>query len=417
MEQRLLWIAGAFIGVNFLALTLIRPAYGFTHSLSFGLWIACAVIGSRILDRRLPKRDMLLFPLVMFMSGWGLTIIDRLAPRFADRQTIWLGVSVGAMLLVAILPQTIHWLRSYRYVWFTIGMGLLFSTILLGSNPTGLSGTPQLWLGTAGVFFQPSEALKVILVAFLASYLAEQYPSLRTQGFASGNHLFSTSPRIYGPILMMWSLSIIVLIWQRDLGTAILFFMVFLILLYVATGYTFILLSGLLLIVIAGFTAYNLFGVVQLRVDIWLNPWPEADGRAFQLVQSLQAFAAGGIFGQGIGQGSPGYIPVVHSDFVFAAIAEEWGLLGSITVIVCIAIFITRGLRIAALQQGRPFRTLLAVGLTTLIGLQSLMIMGGVLRVLPLTGVTLPYLSYGGSSLLMSFIMVGLLLRLSAQEN
>jgi cell division protein FtsW len=150
-------------------------------------------------------------------------------------------------------------------------------------------------------------------------------------------------------------------------------------------------------------------------VDIWLNPWPEADGRAYQIVQSLMAFGAGSIFGEGIGQGSPTYIPVVHSDFVFSALAEEYGLLGVVVLITCIAIFVMRGLRIAVLTQERPFYSLMAIGLSMLIGIQSFLIMGGVLKILPLTGVTLPYISYGGSSLLISFIILGLLLRLSSE--
>ncbi len=153
--------------------------------------------------------------------------------------------------------------------------------------------------------------------------------------------------------------------------------------------------------------------MVQLRVDIWLNPWPEATGRAYQIVQSLMAFASGSVFGQGIGAGSPSYIPVIHSDFVFAAIAEEWGLLGVIVIIVCFTLLVMRGLQTAVRHQGHPFYTLLAVGLSILIGLQSLLIMGGVLKLVPLTGVTLPFLSYGGSSLLVSFVIIGLLLRLS----
>jgi len=214
----------------------------------------------------------------------------------------------------------------------------------------------------------------------------------------------------------MWGLTIVILVWQRDLGTAILFFAVFLALLYIASGFRFIIFAGIILILIAGFAAYNLFDVVQLRIDIWIDPWSEADGRAFQIVQSLQAFAAGGIFGQGIGQGSPFYIPVVHSDFIFSAIGEEWGLLGIVIVIMSFAIFTIRGLRIATLQQNQSFYALIAIGLTTLITVQGMLIMGGVLRVIPLTGVTLPFFSYGGSSLLMSFIIVGLLLRLSATE-
>ncbi|MBE0688966.1 MAG: FtsW/RodA/SpoVE family cell cycle protein, partial [Anaerolineae bacterium] len=244
----------------------------------------------------------------------------------------------------------------------------------------------------------------------------EQYPMLRALQTPTGRRNAGLSPRIIGPMLLMWGLSVIVLIWQRDLGTATLFFIVFLLLLYVASGFTWLLFGGALLIVAAGVVAYALFDVVQLRVDIWLNPWPDANNRAFQIVQSLFAFAQGSVFGQGIGGGSPGYIPVVHSDFVFAAIAEEWGLLGVITMLTSIAIVVTRGLRTAARLNRRPYLSLLATGLSLLIAVQSLLITGGVLKLIPLTGVTLPFLSYGGSSLVANFIIIGLLLRLSAED-
>jgi cell division protein FtsW len=195
-----------------------------------------------------------------------------------------------------------------------------------------------------------------------------------------------------------------------------LFFIVFLLLLYVASGYVLILVSGAILTVLAGTAAYFLFDVVQLRIDIWLNPWLEADGRAYQIVQSLMAFASGSVFGQGVGQGLPIYIPVVHSDFIFAALAEEWGLMGVMGAVICLALFTARGLRISTLQQERPFYALFALGLSLLIAVQSLMIMGGVLKLVPLTGVTLPFMSYGGSSLLMTFVNLGLLLRLSSGD-
>lgn len=418
-ERLLLVIGGLFMLVNLLALT-INPHHSTTllDWLTLLVWIGCAIVGTWILDRRLPRRDPLLFPLAMYLSGWGLILIERLEPAFADRQTLWLIAAVAAMIAVVLLPQALRWLRMYRYTLLVFGLALLISTILFGRNPSdpeGVFGAPALWLGVGGVYFQPSELLKIILVAFLASYLAEQYPAMRAEGLAEPR-LLPMSPRIFGPILLMWGLTMIILIWQRDLGTAILFFGVFLTLLYVASSNVFIAISGAVLVIIAALAGYFLFDVVRLRIDIWLNPWPEADGRAYQIVQSLMAFAAGGIWGQGIGEGSPTFIPVVHSDFVFAALAEEWGLLGVIVVIVVIAALVMRGMRIATLQQSRPFNALLAVGLSLLIGFQSLLIMGGVLRVLPLTGVTLPFMSYGGSSLLMSFVLIGLLLRLSAEE-
>ncbi len=174
-------------------------------------------------------------------------------------------------------------------------------------------------------------------------------------------------------------------------------------------------IGGSVLLMVAGLVAYNLFSVVELRVDIWINPWLEADGRAYQIVQSLMAFAAGGIWGEGIGQGSPTYIPVVHSDFIFSALAEEYGLLGIIVCIAGLAILVMRGMRMAVQHQSRPFYALLATGLSMLLAIQSVLIMGGVLKLLPLTGVTLPFLSYGGSSLLATFVITGLLLRLSSE--
>lgn len=420
-EILLLVLGGGFVFVSLLALALERGQSDLRSWIPLIVWTFCAVVGSRLINRRLPHRDRLLFPLALLMSGWGLVLIDRLAPNFTDRQTLWLLVSVTATVIVVYTPRILRTLRAYRYTLLVLGFALLIATIVLGTNPSGVAGAPELWLGVGSFFFQPSEALKVILVVFLASYLAEQYPTLRTtetilrQGAALERRRFS--PRLVGPVALMWGLSVVILVWQRDLGTAILFFMVFLVLLYVASGSAPLLIVGALLIGAAGFVAYQLFDVVQLRVDIWLNPWLETDTRAFQIVQSLFAFAAGGIFGQGIGQGSPTYIPVVHSDFVFAALAEEWGLLGVIAVVACFAVFVVRGLRIAIILRTRPFHALLAVGLSVMLVAQSLLIMAGVLKLIPLTGVTLPYFSYGGSSLLVNFVMVGLLLRLSSGES
>lgn len=388
-----------------------------TYWVVFIVWGICAIGGNFILNRYLPERDTLLFPLVMLLCGWGIVLIERLAPNFADRQAIWLLVSVGAMLFSACLPHLLHWLRTYRYILLAITLILLVSTIMFGRNPSGYAFAPQLWLGIGSIYFQPSEVMKLIVTAFLASYLGEQAATLRARDktkFSTDGPRLGISFRLIGPMILMWGLSVVVLIWQRDLGTAMLFFVVFMLLLYVTSGDLRILIGGFVLVAIAGFVAYQLFAVVQLRIDIWINPWAEADGRAYQIVQSLMAFGSGGIFGTGAGLGSPDYIPVVHSDFVFSALAEEWGLLGVIVVLSCFAILVMRGLRIGMGHQGRPFNTLLAVGLTMMLAVQAILIMSGVLKLLPLTGVTLPFMSYGGSSLLVSFVMLGLLLRLSS---
>lgn len=420
-QQRRWWVLrvliALFVGVNFLALTIQTSSP--RHVLLFAGWVLAMFAGEALLDRWLPSRDRLIFPLVMFLSGWGLVLIDRLQPFFALRQGVWLLVAVGVMLLVARSGRILQWVRQYRYLILLAGLGLLVTTIFLGQNPSGIVGAPQLWLGLGNLFFQPSELLKVLLIAFWASYFGEQIPVLRSEQRLRQVDQASPwlSPRILGPTVLMWSLAMALVVWQRDLGTAAIFFAVFLVMFYAASGERWILIGGVALLAIAGLVAYQLFSVVELRVDIWLNPWPEANGRAYQIVQSLMAFASGSVFGQGIGQGSPTYIPVVHSDFVFAAMAEEYGLLGVIAMVSALAVFIARGLRLAMQQQARPFYGLLAVGLAMQIAIQSGLIMAGVLKLLPLTGVTLPFVSYGGSSLVMSFISVGLLLRISAEVS
>jgi cell division protein FtsW (lipid II flippase) len=410
-ERVLLMLAGAFLLVNTLAWALNggNPS-DWLHLI---VWAVCAAAGHLWLNRRLPTRDPLLYAIAMFLSGWGMVLIERLAPNFADRQTVWLIVGIVALCATTSVPNLLRTLRTYRYTLLLGGLVLLVATILFGVNPSGQEAAPQLWLGFGAIYFQPSEVLKIILVAFLASYLAEQYPALQTLRARDGGRLAGFSPRVVGPVLLMFAVSVVVLIWQRDLGTATLFFIVFLLMLYLATGFGWLLIGGALLVLAVGFAAYQIIDLVQLRIDIWLNPWLEPDGRAFQIVQSLFAFAAGGIAGRGIGGGSPTFIPVVHSDFVFAALGEEWGLLGIVVLILSILLLVGRGFRIAAANNQVPFFCLLAAGLSLLVGIQSLLIMGGVLKLIPLTGVTLPFLSYGGSSLLVNFVIVGLLLRLS----
>ncbi len=410
-ERLLLILAGLFILVIHSGLILVEQLSPFEYW-PVVVWIACATLGHLILRRRLPRRDPLIFPIVMFLSGWGITMIARLAPPFSVRQAAWLAVATGAMLAVIAAPGHLRWLSRYRYLWLVGGLSLLALTIVVGRNPSG--GGPRLWLGVPDVYFQPSELLKVLLVAFLASYLADHHALLDFHTPLIGP-VRLPSLRFLTPLLLMWGISVVVLIWQKDLGMATLFFVVFLTMLYVASGQFIYVIEGAVLLLIAGFIAYHLFDVVQLRVDVWLNPWPESDNRAFQIVQSLLAFSSGGVFGQGIGQGSPTYIPVVHSDFIFAAIAEEWGLLGTLAVTGCLALLVMRGFRLASQIQARTFRSFLAAGISITLATQSLLIMGGVLKLIPLTGVTLPFLSYGGSSLLANFLMIGLLLVLSGE--
>ncbi|HEX6383522.1 MAG TPA: FtsW/RodA/SpoVE family cell cycle protein, partial [Anaerolineae bacterium] len=413
-EGILLFLAAAFVFTNAIALSLVQQnGLSWRHLWAPGLWLLAIGLAHFLLRRTRPARDPFLLPLLSLLTGWGLVLLDRLAPNFLGRQVIWLLVGTAVLLAIAILPRSLRLLRRYRYTWLTGGLLLLAATLLFGVNPSGFGAA--LWLPVpliGRVFFQPSELLKVLLIIFLASYFDERESLLRLD---SRSGRFGPLPYL-APLLLMWGFCMVLLIWQRDLGAATLFFIVFLALLYLVTSDGRYVWSGLALLLLASIFAYFAFDVVALRVDAWWNPWPDAGNRAFQIVQSLYALAAGGITGQGIAQGFPGYIPVVHSDFVFAAIGEEWGLIGSVAVVACFALLAHRGLRIAALAR-RPFHMYLSAGITILFSAQAFLIMAGVTKLLPLTGVTLPFVSYGGSSMLVSSIMMGLLLYLSAEVN
>lgn len=411
-EGGLLLLSAAFVGVNAIALSLAATGrLTWPHLWAPLIWLGLMGAAHYALRRWRPRRDPFLLPILALLTGWGLILIDRLAANFLARQVIWLGLSTAVLLAVTILTPTLRPLRRYRYTWLIGGLALLAATLLFGVNPSGAGAA--LWLPLpGGVYFQPSELLKLLLVIFLASYFEERQALLQLGGQRGP---LAALPYL-APLLLMWGFCMVLLIWQQDLGAATLFFILFLALLYLATAEWRYVIGGILLLLLAGVIAYALFPVVALRVDAWWNPWPDAAGRAFQIAQSLYALAAGGVLGSGVGQGFPTYIPVVHSDFAFAAIAEEWGLVGSMGVVACFMLLAYRGLRVALLAK-RPFHLYLAAGVTTLFAAQAFLIMGGVTRLLPLTGVTLPFVSYGGSSLLVSSIMAGLLLYLSAVQQ
>lgn len=414
-ERYLLALAGLFVLLNSVALSWVTAGtLAPEQLLGFGVWAVLMAGVHLVLNRQRPEHDPFLLPVFGLLLGWGIILIGRLAPNFANRHLLWVIASVGTLLFTALLPHQLHFLRRHRYILLISGLLLLSSTFLFGVNPSGFGA--RLWLclctpWTPAVYVQPSEVLKLILIIFLASYFADREPLLTL------DQTGRLGPIPYlAPLFLMWGLCMAILVWQRDLGPATLIFFLFVSLLYLATGEIVYVISGTFLLLLASVLGYLLFDVVALRVDAWWNPWPEADGRAFQIVQSLYAIASGGILGQGVGQGFPDYIPVVHSDFAFAAIAEEWGLIGSLGVIFCFALLTQRGLRLALLLR-HPFKRYLAAGITVLLTTQALMIMGGVIKALPLTGVTLPFVSYGGSSLVMSSAMLGLLLYLSSDNH
>lgn len=434
-ESQLLLLAAAFVFVNAVAYSLVADsAVSWSHLYAPLVWVAVVIVAHLVIRVLRPRRDPFLLPVFALLAGWGLLLQDRLAPNFLGRQTLWFVLATAAMLLVVALPRSLQPLMRYRYSLLTGGLILLAITLLFGVNPSG-SGA-ALWLPVPFpflgiVYFQPSELLKLLLVLFLASYFTELEPlyhyhkkNVPQNGgkFNKARTALSRHLPFLGPLLLMWGFTLLLLVWQQDLGAAALFFIVFVIMLYLATGELTYVVSGLVLLILAGVIAFFAFDtVVAGRVLSWLNPWPNVSDRAYQIVQALYAQAAGGIFGQGIGQGYPDFIPVVHSDFALAAIAEEWGLIGSLTVVACFGLLAVRGLRtsLQSIRGARPqyFNAYIAAGLVSLFSVQALLIMGGITRLLPLTGITLPFVSYGGSSLLISSLAFGLLLIISADAE
>ena len=423
-ETQLLGLAAAFVLAAAVALSLAPFARVGTWLpdadprlfVFAGVWLVCMGVATRVVRRRLPGHDPYVLPVVYLLSGWGLALIWRLTPTFGLRQTAWLVVATAAMLGVVLLPGDLRWLRRFRYTWLLVGLVLTGLTLVVGVNPSGEG--QQLWLGCCGLYLQPAEILKLLLVVFLASYLADRREMLFET--MPGNRVPGPPRRealvYFLPMLAMWSFSALLLVSQRDLGMSTLFFAVFIIMLYLASGRWEYVAAGALLLALAALLGFFLFDVVRLRVEAWWNPWADPTGRSYQIVQSLIALAAGGVFGSGPGLGAPGIIPVAHSDFIFASLAEEWGLVGALAAVGLVAVLVLRALRIAA-DASETFGQLLAGGLAAVLGVQAFLIMGGVIKLTPLTGLTLPFMSYGGSSLVANFILVGLLLRLSVSRG
>ncbi len=373
------------------------------------------------------RLDEILLPAVALLGGIGLLVMERLPADLVVQdvgpwtlglgglQLLWLGIAAAVATTIAIGLRSDRWLRLYKYTWAAAGLALLALTFVFGSEVNG----SRLTLAIGPVSGQPSELLKVILVVFFAGYLAENRVLLADARVRLVGPI-SIPPLPYlAPIGAMLALALGIVVVQRDLGAALLFYAVFLGLLFLATGRLTDVVLGLLLFAV-GFSALAaLFPHVQDRITTWVDPWADPLGDGYQLVQALHAFARGGLLGTGLGAGLPEVagrlpVPAVHTDFPLAAIGEELGMAGVAAVLACYLVVVERGLRIAA-ASGDDFRALLAAGLALVVGLQAAIIAGGNLKLIPLTGITLPFVSYGGSSLLANAIVVGILLALSDQ--
>ncbi|MGH9197195.1 MAG: FtsW/RodA/SpoVE family cell cycle protein, partial [Acidimicrobiia bacterium] len=359
------------------------------------------------------QADPLILPIVAVINLIGLAALYRLSPKgFGPAQVTWTALGVVCFAATIFFIKDYRSLARYKYILGFAGVGLL----LLPMTPIGATiNGARLWIKLGPLSFQPGEMAKICLVIFFAAYLAERKELL---AIASRKLLWFHTPDLkhFGPLLVMWSLSLAVMFYEKDLGSSLLFFSIFLLMLYVATARFIYVAFGSMMFAIGAYVGYQAFSHVQDRVLVWLdvfNPERIAD-EGHQLAQSLFAFATGGLFGTGLNQGRPELIPAANTDFIFSVIGEELGLMGTAAVLLCFLLLVARGLR-AAVTATNDFGQLLASGLTIIFAVQTIVILAGVTRLLPLTGITLPFMSYGGSSLLSNFILVALLIRMTHQ--
>ena len=389
--------------VGFASVYIARKSVVSTASLTYaGLFFGLYAVAHLVVRATVPFADPYLLPIVGLLTGVGLTEIYRLNPDDAFKQAGWIVVGVAFFTLALILLRhDYRRLEVYKYLFGITAIALLVLPVLpvIGLTVNGA----RLWVHFGPLRFQPGELAKVMLIVFLAGYMREKREVL-AQGRLKD----------WGPLLVIWALAMLVLLETKDLGGGLLYFGIFLAMLYMATGESFYTLIGILLLLAGGFVVYHAFGHVQVRVDTWLRPFSEdmRFGAGYQIVQGLFALANGGLFGAGLGNGMPDRIPIVWSDFVFNAFAEETGFAGALALLALYLLFVYRGMLIA-LRAPTMFLQLLAAGLSFIIALQTLVIVGGNLRLIPLTGITLPFVAYGGSSLVTNWMLVAILMRVS----
>jgi cell division protein FtsW (lipid II flippase) len=388
-----------------------------TASLSYAAFFLALFVAAHLVVRMaLPAADPYLLPLSGLLTAVGLTMIYRIDPDLAFRQGLWVVVGIVAFAALVIFLKDHRTLDQVKYVLALSAIVLLVLPALPGLGRT-INGA-SLWVGVGGVVFQPGEFAKILLVVFLAGYLRDNREML---SMGAGRYGLP-SPKHFGPLLVIWGGAMLVLFQTNDLGSGLLYFSVFLAMLWVATARWPYVAVGATLFAAGAYALYHVVPHVQERIAIWLDPWKDPFNTSYQLVQSIYAIAGGGLFGQGLGRGvliSPDgkpYIPFLQTDFIFAGIAQELGLAGAAGVILLYIVFLYRGFRIAMMADD-GFSKLLALGLSAALALQAFIIIGGVSGLIPLTGITLPFVSYGGSSIVANFLIVGLLLMVSNHVN
>jgi cell division protein FtsW len=353
-------------------------------------------------------RDDTLPALAVLLASVGLAVVARLQPELAQKQIVWLAFSL--VLAVAAGPafERFRVLAAYKYIWILCAIALFVGLALFGQEVNGA----RLWIRLGPVQFEPVEVIKLLVVLFMASYLAETADVIaRTRPWS-----LRANAKYLGPLFLGWGISMGILVFERDLGMATLLLATFVAMLYVATRRIDLVVGATAVFGLAALWAATHYAYVERRIAVWKDPFHDPLGAGYQAVQSLFSLANGGLFGTGYGQGRPDYIPEVATDYVYAAFGEEWGAIGSIVLLGVFLAVVLRALRVAQ-RQPDLYAKLLATGLAAVFGFQILIIVGGVLRLFPLTGITLPFISYGGSSLVTNFLLIALVWAISSERR
>lgn len=402
------------LGILLLGTGVLLLAHRLTADLLLLPWLAAVIVGAFFTQFILGRRDgtdLTLFPAAMLLASLGLIMIGRLKPALFLTQMRWLLLGLIVYLFLVFLGERVLRLLSYPYLLGVFCLLLLCSALFFGTE----IGGSRNWIVFGPFAVQPSEFGKIVIIMFLAAYLTEHREVLT---LPRHRLLWLKLPvlRFIAPLLFIWGVAILMFVVQRDLGSALLFFGIAVSMTYMATGRKSYVALAFAFFLGAAALSYSFFSHVRVRFNIWLDPWSDPSGSAYQVVQSLFALGSGGVWGAGFAHGHPNLIPEVHTDFIFAAIAEELGLLGSLGVMLVFALFFYRAIRIA-LACREETRMLLAAGIAVVFLLQAFIIIAGVTKFLPLTGITLPFVSYGGSSMIASFMLLGILTVLSKKEN
>ena len=409
-QSRLLILALVIVAILALSLSLssLVRFHGKIDEIRIDHWVGVLIwtVSFGLLhyqtSRKLPKRDPYILPIVALLTGIGLLTIWRLFPNMGLRQSFWIAIATIIVLLGIQYQTFLDYLRRYKYIWLLSGLILTGLTFFSGTNPSG--NGPLLWLEFLGIHFQPSEFLKILIIIYLASFFTDRLVAVQKKFF------------ILLPTVFVAGTALVLLFFQKDLGTGIIFFLIFMGFIFSKKGDFALFLSILIAAVVTALLAYFNIDIVRVRIDTWINPFGDPSGASYQVLQSIIAIAEGGIIGSGPGLGSPGLVPVSLSDFIFSAIAEELGFLGAGLIIFLFILLIYRAIKLMVSNQ-HTFDRYLALGLAFYFGVQSSLIIGGNIGLLPLTGVTLPFVSYGGSSLTVSYFAVLLLLVISNRSE